>query len=85
MISVFQDVEGYLRTKRVSQRSIEENFKKKTSRFVNFEMPPGIYEMIDTTNTLNESVNINVVSDYVTMETSLNTKNILRYDEKSFF
>ena len=78
----FQDFESHLRTIRVSEENIELLLELYNSRFVNFELPPGVYEMIDIKNTLNDLVKVSVVTDDVTFEKNLNTDDILRFHEK---
>ena len=55
------------------------------SRFVNFELPPGVYEVILVNSTLTESVKATIVTNDISMKTSLSTNNFSRFDEKSFF
>ena len=59
------------------KRKFQKNKKTKvfvdffTSRLVNFELPPGVYEMIDIESTVNDLVKINVVTDDITEKTSV--------------
>ena len=69
--SVFKDFESHLRTKRVPGESNQLILKICNSRCVNFETPPGLHEMIDINNTLNNLVNINIVTNDKTKKTSL--------------
>ena len=55
-----------------------------SSRFVKYEVPPGVYEMIVINNTKNGLVNINVVTDDVTLITILDTNEFLPFNVKSF-
>ena len=81
----FQGFESYLRTIRVSEENIELLLDLFNSRFVNFELPPGVYEMTDIKNTINDLVKVSVVTDDVTLEKSSNTDDNSRFHEKSLF
>ena len=83
--SVFQEFETYLRTKKVSEEKIKLILKIINTRFVSFEIPTGVYEMIDINRTTKDLVKTKVVIDQVTMKTRSYTNTILRFDEKSFF
>ena len=53
------------------------------SRFVGFEIPPGVFEVIDINITLNSLLKVNVVIRDITMKARSKTSNILRFDRKS--
>ena len=59
--------------------------KMYNSRFVKFELPSGLYEVIDIKNTLTDLVKIKIVTDDITTKTRLNTNNNSILDGKSFF
>ena len=60
------------------------NFLKKYSRLVDFELPPGVYEKIVNTKTMNDMKKISVVTTDVTLKALLKTTSFWRLDEKSF-
>ena len=54
------------------------------SNFVTYVILTGIYEVIDSNNTLDNSIKANVSTDIITMKLGLETNTTLRFDEVSF-
>ena len=82
-IRFLRDFKNCLRTQGVSEENVEHILK--TQRFVSFEISIGDYEVIASRNILNDLVNISVVTDDVTVKTSLNINNTSRFEKISFF
>ena len=55
------------------------------SQSVIFELPPGVYEVIDINNKSTDLVKVNIATDGLTVKTRLITNNFSGFGRKSFF
>ena len=81
--SVFQDFEGYLRTKRASEDDIELLLKQYKSKFNTYKRIPGFYSKKYISDVL-ISLGCQVQHNDSSMKTNLLTDKNLRLDKNSF-
>ena len=80
--SVFQNFESFLRIKRVSEDEIELVLKQYNSKFITYEITPGICSKNGISDAL-KSFGCQVKYDDISKKTSLLTDKNLRFDKNS--
>ena len=74
--SFFQDFEIFLRAMRKEEGDIQIILQVLNSKFVTYEIPPGILEGSEIKNTLHKLLKANVSIDNITMQSRLKTNNV---------